>query len=89
MDSPKPSQSTCTETMTQASNGQVEFRYLDEEFTLVGRGHWIWKSWSEEGEHHSLDSETWECSCPGFTFRKTCRHIDLLKELLDAPGEVP
>lgn len=81
MDLPKPSPTISTGTILPT---QMDFKYLDEEFTLVGRGHWIWKSWSEEGEHHSLDSETWECSCPGFTFRKSCRHIDLLKELLNA-----
>ena len=82
MDLPKPSPTISTGTTLPT---QMDFKYLDEEFTLVGRGHWIWKSWSEEGEHHSLDSETWECSCPGFTFRKSCRHIDLLKELMGVP----
>ena len=65
----------------------MEFEYLDEKFTLVGRHHWLWESWSEEGEHHSLDSEEWTCSCPGFTYRQTCRHIDLLKELLDVEAD--
>lgn len=69
--------------MMDSPTTAIEFDYLDEKFLLVGNHQWLWESWEEPGDHHSLDSETWECTCPGFTYRKTCRHIDLLKELLD------
>lgn len=44
------------------------------------------KTWSVEGSRGSKyvvvqTKNSWSCSCPGFQFRKTCRHI---KECQDA-----
>jgi hypothetical protein len=44
------------------------------------------KTWTVEGSRGSKyvvahTKNSWSCSCPGFQFRKTCRHI---KELQDA-----
>lgn len=44
------------------------------------------RTWTVEGSRGSKyvvakTKNSWSCSCPGFTFRKTCRHI---KELQDA-----
>lgn len=25
---------------------------------------------------HHLQDDTWNCECPGFTFRRTCYHVD-------------
>lgn len=47
------------------------------------------QTWSVKGSGKSwytvaVKGDRWSCSCPGYIFRKTCRHINAKKTELDA-----
>ena len=29
------------------------------------------------GDHYGARYHDWECNCPGFKFRKTCKHVEI------------
>lgn len=55
--------------------------FKGEQIMVLGRGHYLVRSWTEPAEWHSVDTEELSCSCRGFECARYCRHLTTLKEL--------
>lgn len=40
-----------------------------------------WKATGSKGKTYivTFDSGSWSCTCPGYGFRRRCKHVDLIK----------
>lgn len=62
-----------------------------ERILVIGRLHFLVASKSEDGWHcvdlEAVDDDWLDggCTCQGYQVRKTCRHVDVCRALLDEP----
>jgi len=60
-----------------------------ERAVVIGHTHCLLESKSNPGQWHSVSYElengagVWRCTCPSGTIRKTCRHIDTVRDWLN------